>query len=77
MATSYTFVYHVSVSIAKYENILETNDITKRFGDVVANDRVNLSVRRGEIHGILGEREMPPAYDPTGIDVADPVVETS
>ena len=30
-------------------------DISKRFGHVVACDRVNLSLRNGRIHGILGE----------------------
>lgn len=29
--------------------------ISKRFGAVLANDRVNLSVRRGTVHGIVGE----------------------
>jgi simple sugar transport system ATP-binding protein len=35
--------------------ILEMKNITKVFPGVVANDRVNLEVRRGEIHGLLGE----------------------
>lgn len=34
---------------------IELKDITKRFGKVVANDKVSLSVKRGEILSILGE----------------------
>jgi ABC-type uncharacterized transport system ATPase subunit len=38
---------------AGYE--LELRGITKRYPGVVANDGVDLSVRRGEIHAIVGE----------------------
>ena len=34
---------------------IELKNITKTFGDVVANEGVNLSVGRGEIMAILGE----------------------
>ncbi|MDY3250427.1 MAG: ATP-binding cassette domain-containing protein, partial [Candidatus Choladocola sp.] len=34
---------------------IELQNITKRFGSVVANDKVNLSVRKGEILCVLGE----------------------
>lgn len=37
------------------EYAIELKNITKRFGKVTANDKVNLSVRRGEILSILGE----------------------
>jgi simple sugar transport system ATP-binding protein len=34
---------------------LQLKDITKRFPGLTANDRISLSVNRGEIHGLLGE----------------------
>lgn len=37
------------------ENILEVKDLTKRFPGVLANDRVSINVRKGEIHALLGE----------------------
>ena len=35
--------------------ILKVEELTKRFGSVVANDAVSLEVQRGEIHCLLGE----------------------
>ena len=37
------------------ENIIEMHNIVKKFGSFTANDHVNLEVRRGEIHALLGE----------------------
>ena len=34
---------------------VEMKNIVKKFGDFIANDHVNLSVKKGEVHAILGE----------------------
>jgi ABC-type multidrug transport system ATPase subunit len=34
--------------------VLETNDLTKRYGDRLAVDSVTMTVRRGEVYGFLG-----------------------
>src|SRR5438477_11781910 len=35
--------------------MLELRNITKRFGDVLANDRVSIKVTPGTVHAIVGE----------------------
>lgn len=41
--------------MTQYENVIEMIGITKQFGDFKANDNINLEVRKGEIHALLGE----------------------
>ena len=35
--------------------VIEMKSIVKKFGNFVANDHINLTVHKGEIHAILGE----------------------
>lgn len=43
------------MSAASVQSVLELREITKRFPGVLANDHINLDLREGEIHTILGE----------------------
>lgn len=36
-------------------NAVEMKNIVKKFGDFTANDHINLTVKKGEVHAILGE----------------------
>jgi len=36
------------------DNMIELHDITKRYGRIVANDNINLSIHRGELMTLLG-----------------------
>jgi branched-chain amino acid transport system ATP-binding protein len=45
---------HREVRVAEGETLLETVDLTVRFGGVVALDSVTFSIRRGEILGLIG-----------------------
>lgn len=38
-----------------HENVIEMRDINKVFGGFIANDKINLHLRKGEIHALLGE----------------------
>ncbi|MDR0297740.1 MAG: ABC transporter ATP-binding protein [Streptococcaceae bacterium] len=37
------------------ENVIEMKEVTKVFGKFVANDHINLELKKGEIHALLGE----------------------
>ena len=58
--------------------VVEMRDIVKKFGDFTANDGVQLTVHKGEIHAILGENgagkstlmnQLYGLYKPTGGDI--------
>lgn len=36
------------------EYVLETRELTKQFGSLLANDKISIGIERGEIHGIIG-----------------------
>jgi ABC-type multidrug transport system ATPase subunit len=40
--------------LERFVSILETQDLTRKFGSVVAADRVNMTVEAGETFGLLG-----------------------
>ena len=60
---------------------LELRGITKRFGDLVANDGIDLKVGRGEVHALLGENGagkttvMRIAYGLTNADAGEVMVD--
>ncbi len=45
----------VSESVTLSANVVEMKQIVKRFPGVLANDHVDFSLKRGEIHALLGE----------------------
>ena len=45
---------HREVSVAEGESLLETHDLTVKFGGLTALDAVSFSIKRGEILGLIG-----------------------
>ena len=37
-------------------SMIQTIDLTKKFGDFTANDHINLDVKRGTVMGLMGEK---------------------
>ena len=37
------------------ENVIEIRGVTKKFGEFKANNNINLNVKKGEVHALLGE----------------------
>ena len=44
-----------TMDIVEAEPLLRVSDLTRRFGEVVANDAVDFDVRSAEVHALLGE----------------------
>ena len=45
----------VATAIDFDRKTVEMIDVVKKFGDFVANDRISLTVHKGEVHALLGE----------------------
>ena len=39
------------------KTLLKASGLTKKFGSFVANDSINIEIKKGEIHALLGEME--------------------
>ena len=44
-----------TIEVVEAEPLLRVSDLTRRFGEVVANDAVDFDVLSGEVHALLGE----------------------
>ena len=43
--------------------VIQMKDIVKKFGDFTANDHINLTVHKGEVHAILGRERSRKEYN--------------
>jgi len=57
------------VSPAQPAPVLAANGITKRYGNLIANDCVDFDVRAGEVHALIGENGAP-VRRPAGSEAA-------
>ena len=53
--TNYQTIFNFLIQEGIMAPILELRGITKRFPGVLANDHINLTLEKGEIHALLGE----------------------
>jgi ABC-2 type transport system ATP-binding protein len=47
-------VWNMNVNLDDTDTVVQTHELTKRYGDRMAADRVSMTVRRGEVYGFLG-----------------------
>lgn len=45
---------HLSAKLSVMDTVIEVHEMTRRYGGYVAVDKLNLTVRAGEIYGLLG-----------------------
>ena len=45
----------VNSNVNYSQKVVEMKNITKKFGNFIANENINLTVHKGEVHALLGE----------------------
>ena len=51
----YTQIIYEVRRVVQDKFVIEMKGITKKFGDFVANNQIDLTLKKGEIHALLGE----------------------